>query len=269
MEKNQKITINTFTILLIISAIFFSAVAITAESNTKNNSTLFSQQEKDNWTIVIYLDGDNNFCKYATQELDEIREVKLQNDITIVVLFDEREEDNAHCYLFGEVTEEIHLNEIHRSWDDEVNMGDQRTLQNFVTYAMRNHPAKHYLLELWGHGYGLKGMCSDETSRDRLTLNEISAALAKASKENNDIIDILVLTGCYMGKTECMQKLKSTATHIIASPDEIPATGLPHTKTFNYLIENPTITQNEFCDKIIETYHNHYHFTERSLLSAW
>lgn len=268
MKINKKQIIDIIIITIIISTTLFTAISIAAESNTQNtNKISFLEDENDNWTVMIYLDGDNNFCKYAQQELDEIREVQLQNDITIVVLFDERGEDNAHCYLFGEETEEISLNRMHRSWKNEVNMGDQHTLQNFVTYVMRYYPAHHYLLELWGHGYGLKGMCSDETSCDRLSVQEMVSALKKVSEENNDIIDILVLSGCYMGETECIQKLKNTAHYIIASDDEIPASGLPHTKVFNYLIESSS--PDEFSNVIIEAYHNHYHFTDKSLLSVF
>ncbi len=263
MRINKKQAIDIIITTIIISTALFTAISVTGESNTKNNTTLFSQQEKDNWTIMIYLDGDNNFCKYAQQELDEIREVQLKGDITIVVLFDERGEDNAHCYLFRGVTEEIPLNRMHRSWKNEVNMGDQHTLQTFVTYVMGYYPAHHYVLELWGHGYGLKGMCSDETSYDRLSLVEIKSALTKAS----DTIDILILTACYMGEMECIDELRDAAEYIIASEDEIPASGLPHTKVFNYLTKNSS--PEEFSSEIIETYHNYYHFTDKSLLSVF
>jgi hypothetical protein len=266
MEINKKQIIDIIIATSIISTTLFSAIAIIAESNTQHmNKISFLRSEKESWTVIVYLDGDNSLCKYAQQELDEIKEVQLKDNITIVVLFDERGEDNTHCYLFGEETEEIPLSKLCTSWKYEINMGDQFTLENFVMYAMGNYPAHHYLVELWGHGYGQEGMCSDETSCDRLSMQEMVSALTKASEENDDIIDILVLTSCYMGEIECIQKLKGTANHIIASDEEVPASGLPHTKIFNSLIENPQSLPEEVNDNIIETYHKHYDFTSESL----
>lgn len=266
MEINKKQILDIIIATSIILTVLFSAIAIIAESNTQNmNEISFLRREKESWTVIVYLDGDNSLCKYAHQELDEIKEVQLKDNITIIVLFDERGENNTHCYLFGDNTEEIPLSKLCNSWKYEINMGDQFTLENFVMYAMKNYPAHHYLLELWGHGYGPEGMCSDETSCDRLNLNEITNALTKTAKNYDKAIDILLLTACYMGEKECIQNLKNTANHIIASDEEIPASGLPHTKTFNYLTENHHSLPDEVSNDIIKTYHKHYNFNSESL----
>jgi len=270
MGKKVKLLINIILISAIISAALFTAIAIPAESNTKYTNKISIPCKKESiWTIMIYLDGDNELSKYAVQKISEIREVNLKNDVNIVILLDERGENNTHCYIFGEKEENIQINKICNSWKNEVNMGDPLTLLNFVSYAMKNYPAQKYVLELWGHGYGQKGMCNDETSCDRLTLQEITFALTKAKDESNSAIDILVLTACYMGDAKCVQKLRNASKYIIASADEMPASGLPYTMIFNYLTEKPSISPKDFCSEIIEIYHNHYHLITKSLLSVW
>jgi len=272
MIRNRNTTANIIIPSIIILVILFSTIIITtAEGNTKKTSgELILNDKKNSWTIMIYLDGDNDLCKYAMQKMDEIKEINLKNGINVIVLLDEKGENNTHCYIFGENKEgEVQINNICNSWKNEVNMGNPSTLLSFVSYSMINYPAKNYLLEMWGHGYGQKGMCNDETSYDRLTIPEIASALTKAKEERNSEIDILVLTACYMGDTKCIQELGNTSKYIIGSTDEMPASGLPYTVIFDYLIEKPYVSPKNFCDEIVEAYNSHYHFSNKYMLSMW
>jgi len=272
MGKNGKITTGIIITSIIILAILFSTIEITtAEGNTKKTSEeVISYDEKNSWTIMIYLDGDNDLYKYATQKIDEVRDIDLKKGINIIVLLDENGENNTYCYTFGENGESvIQINSICSYWKNEVNMGDPSTLLSFVSYSMINYPAKNYLLEMWGHGYGQKGMCNDETSYDRLTIQEIASALTKVKEEVNDEIDVLVLTACYMGDAKCIQKLGNASEYIIASTDEMPASGLPYTMIFDYLVKNMSVTPKDFCGEIIEAYNSYYHFSNKYMLSMW
>lgn len=271
MEKNGKIMFSMIFTLTIILAIFFSTIVIKAEGNTKKTSEEFiSYDKKNSWTIMIYLDGDNDLSKYAIQKIDEIREINLKEGINVIVLLDEKGDNNTHSYKFGEnEKEEIQINNICSSWKNEVNMGDPSILLSFVSYCMGNYPAQNYLLEMWGHGYGQKGMCNDETSYDRLTIQEMTSALTKVKEEKDGEIDILALTACNMGDTKCIQELGNTSDYIIASKYEMPASGLPYKMIFDYLLENTSVPPRNFCGNIVETYNNYYHFSNKYTLSTW
>ncbi|MGC9308631.1 MAG: clostripain-related cysteine peptidase, partial [Thermoplasmatota archaeon] len=186
---------------------------------------------RTNWTIIVYLDGDNNLDSYAQKELNEMASAGINGSVSVVILQDGREDGDSHCYtIVNGSFSETSLGEICPTWDGEVNMGSGETLEMFTDYALTRYPAEHYMLELWNHGYGWRGICKDETNNDRLTLQEIRSSLAAVSTGHQEKIDVLVYTACKMGGIETAHGLEEYVDYFVASQESMSATGLPHTE---------------------------------------
>jgi len=122
------------------------------------------------WTVMVYLDGDNNLESFAVNDFLEMSQVGSTSAINIVVQLDrisghDSRYDNwteTHRFYVTQGMVPSRANAI-SNWGDgkggrEVNMGDPQTLVDFVTWSMSRYPARRYALILWDHGSGWKEM---------------------------------------------------------------------------------------------------------------
>ncbi|HPP66722.1 MAG TPA: clostripain-related cysteine peptidase [bacterium] len=144
--------------------ILFSAVITFA--------SFFQAQCSAKWTIMIYLDGDNNLERYAIDDFLDLssEDIGSTPEINILVQFDRI---NGYDTRFGDWTNTQRFyvtpgmqpdvpNAI-SDWGDgtggrEIDMGDWESLYDFVEWAKNNYPAEHYALILWDHGDGWRSM---------------------------------------------------------------------------------------------------------------
>jgi len=120
------------------------------------------------WTVMVYLDGDNNLEEYAINDFLEMAQIGSTSQVQVVVQLDrisgyDTRYDNwteANRFYVTQGMTPKRSNAI-ADWGDgkggrEVNMGSPDTLVDFVSWAMQNYPASHYALILWDHGNGWK-----------------------------------------------------------------------------------------------------------------
>ncbi|MCM8789319.1 MAG: clostripain-related cysteine peptidase, partial [Candidatus Omnitrophica bacterium] len=152
------------------------------------------------WTIMIYLDGDNDLEKYAINDFLEIASVGSTDQVNFIVQFDRISGydtrhgnwTNTQRFRITQNMEPTTANAI-SDWGDgfggrEVNSGDPETLAFFVLWAKQNYPADYYALVLWDHGDGWRSMSyvADNIERQLKTgrlSNEERTSLEKTLKE--------------------------------------------------------------------------------------
>jgi len=117
---------------------------------------------------MVYMNGDNNLEEDALIDFMEMARVGSTDEVNVVVQLDRIgkyvKTDERFPYwtdtLRFRVTKgmqparESALNEKL----NEANMGDGKTLADFVAWAKRIYPAKRYALILWDHGQGWRGV---------------------------------------------------------------------------------------------------------------
>ncbi len=112
---------------------------------TKTNTTR-------NWTIMVYLAGDNNLDSAGVVDLNEMKTVGSSDQIAVLAQFDRSGAKGAtvrYCLKKGTPLAKDAVQTL-----GETNMGDPKVLEDFVTWGVSNYPAQHYLLVLWNHGAG-------------------------------------------------------------------------------------------------------------------
>ncbi len=223
---------------------------------------------RTNWTIIVYLDGDNNLDTYAQKELNEIKAAEIDSSVSVIILQDGQENGDSRCYtIVNGSFSETSLAEISPGWDREVNMGSGETLEMFTDYAFRQYPAEHYMLELWNHGYGWRGICKDETNNDRLTLQEIRGSLAAACTGSHKKIDVLVYTACKMGGIEAAYGLDQYVGYVVTSQESMSAAGLPHRAVLE--AAGNISSGAAMVDCIVEEYAALYQDAQAYTISGW
>lgn len=155
-------------------------------------SVAFSQEKKE-WTMLVYLNGDNNLESAAYDDIHEMEKVGSNDFMNVVVQFDSYETaDGVKRFLIKKNPDASvgnkFLARIHRAAlpslyhligreqpsiqsaepakEDrlifsplveqlpELDMGDWKVFRDFVIWGMEKYPAQHYFVVLWNHGSG-------------------------------------------------------------------------------------------------------------------
>ncbi len=134
----------------------------------------------------------------------------------------------------------------------EVNMGDPKSLLDFMTWAAVAYPAKHYLLLINSHGSGTlswrgpgstadsqpgrvvlpvnRYVAYDDTDDDCLTVFELATVLEQfALQERRPKLDILALDACLAASIEALHQLKDGVDLLVASEATVPGHGFRYT----------------------------------------
>ena len=203
---------------------------------------------------MVYLNGDGNVAAYAKNELNEI--LSSEGKVEIFVLFDGDGDGDTTLYCIVNGTWET----IEDAFDSpELDMGDARTLQDFVGYVFERSSSDHYLLEIWGHGNGWMGVCFDRTNRDMLTLAEIREAMKRK-------IDVIMFSACYMGGIEVAYEMEGIANYMVACEGALPAPSVPHKCIFDEIQDG--MQPEKICSMIIEKYGENAGYLSTSF-AAW
>ena len=238
---------------------------------------IFNVQAETNWTIMIYLDADNNlepdgiddFLEIATQGSDEHINYVVQMDR--IDDYSDKYGDWTDCKRFRIEKDMTPTAQSALSSLGEVNMGDPNTLQDFIQWAMTSYPAQKYALVLWDHGDGwqrkrtrrpaIKSICWDDTSGDD---DSISMLDLKNILQALPIKPVLVgFDACLMGMLENAYMLKQAGISVmVGSEQNEPAAGWPYDKISKGLASNPGWQATELGKWIVEQYYLSYDMDE-------
>ncbi|MEM0007549.1 MAG: clostripain-related cysteine peptidase [Candidatus Bathyarchaeia archaeon] len=211
-----------------------------------------AKPSKASWTFMVYLDADNNLDPYGPLNVQQMSAGLMPGaNVNVIVLMD-RLDQPAYLYKVTHNSVEVILSL------GEVDMGSPKTLAWFVKYVLKKYSAEHYLLDLWDHGGGYRGVCWDESSGNHLSPHDIETALTEAEQNYKVKIDIVGFDACLMGMVEVCYELKDVANIVIGSEMLIPGYGWPYESLMQYLSANPNVDPYTFSKEIVEQYVSYY-----------
>lgn len=236
------------------------------------------------WTVMIYLDADNNLESAGINDINEMEMVGSSSDVNIVVQVDRipysvlaannegylddtsnGDWTNTRRYYITQDSDPYQISSDLKSDLGELNMGDPQTLIDFASWAVANYPAKKYLLVIWNHGGGFrstsltKDIAWDDTSGgDRITMPELEYALSAISTQAGKNIDIVGMDACFMAMTEVAYQIKDYADILVASEETEPFNGWPYDTILSQLVVNPTMSSEQLARTIVDKYIDFY-----------
>ena len=246
------------------------------------------------WTVMVYLDADNNLESAGIDDINEMEMVGSSIDVNIVIQVDriphsvlaannEGSADdtsngdwtNTRRYYITQDFDPYTINSDLKSDLGELNMGDSQTLIDFASWAVTEYPAKKYLLVIWNHGggfrspaYTTKDIAWDDTSGDKITIPELEYALSAISVQMGKKIDIVGMDACLMAMTEVAYQIKDCADFLVASEESEPNDGWPYDTILNQLVFSPTMTPNQLATNIVDSYIFSYTVSDDVTLSS-
>jgi hypothetical protein len=222
------------------------------------------------WTVMVYLNGDNNLEQAALDDFLEMSGVGSTNNVNIVVLLD-RIPNDPFWNIVGYSTDYgnwtgtqaglINLGDLPFSnWGNdwgEMNLGDPDSLVDFVNAATYTFPANNYALVVWDHGNGWGGSSFDDSSGgDGLTQQEINDALSSIPVE----IGLFAYDACLMGMLECAYEVGDHASIFVASEAIVPGNGFPYDDILAALVSQPNMSPADLGSQIVSDYGTHYDY---------
>ncbi len=222
-------------------------------------------QSKKKWTVLVYMDGDNNLSRYSSKDIREMMATGSDDAMNIVVLWDNDPDQDAqgaaqrHGYYYVERGGVTLVKDT-----GEVNMGAPETAKDFIAYAVKNFPAKHYLWVWWNHGGAvdraalMKGVCWDDTdSGDHLTEAEQKDIMKYFKKKAGKKIDIVGFDACLMAMAEIAYQYKDVASYLVASEQSEPGDGWDYS-FLSTIRSNPSLSARSVAKQVLAYYKKYY-----------
>ena len=251
----------------------------------------------DEWTFMVYLDGDNNLDGNASTDLNEMKKglssAGTSKKVNVIVLHDG---DGASDTKLYKVTESglTTLNSGTAIFSgSEADMSSADTLKKFGVWAVKNYPAKKYALIMWDHGGGwrdgegentadsrhcgcsfslmgavpadasaYKGFSQDDNSADSskmITLADgaYGGALSAIKTQAGQKLSIIGFDACLMGMYEVGAASAAYGDYLVASAESEPGSGWDYKAILKALATTPTMNALTLSKEIVDSYNSH------------
>ena len=233
----------------------------------------FAQKQ---WSIFIFLNGDNDLWEAALNDFNELEVIGSNDYVNVVVQIDlpgrffgsPPFSDTRRYYIEkdadGSNPDFVSTKVWPESGTQELDMGDASTLSDFVLWGIENYPAEHYFLVLWDHGDGWKGaeggkknpiksLSIDATSGSEISVarGDLHRALTTITSFLGRKIDIIGMDACLLGMWEVDLILSNFADFVVHSEETESGEGYDYTAFLRTVEENPLVTPDEFCSQVV------------------
>lgn len=234
-------------------------------------STKAEAQIPAEWTILVYLDADNDLESAGIHNFNQMEIVGSTERVHVIVQMDRRYGDDQYNenwtdtrrYLITRDTDPRRMHSVRL--DDaplnELDMASPQTLRNFVQWGMSEFPADHYMLVIWDHGSGwqirsmnlaprYKYVVADDTSSTLLNVTNIPSALVGLN------LDVIAFDACYMQQLEVAYELRNCANYLVGSTATEPSPGYNYDRLLRHIGANTQPDQ--LCRIIVQQYAEEY-----------
>ena len=210
------------------------------KSDITSQDGQFFPKDIADYTILIYMIGsDLEDTSYeATKDIKEMLSANISPNINIVLQTggSTGNIDKTRLIDFS-INQRHHIsNHTIKTFKNldlgNLNMGESKTLSDFMKWGISQFPAKKYGIILWDHGGSLRGFGKDINYDDKLNLTELYSSFYSTLKDTNSMkFEFIGFDSCLMASLEVATKLQYFSDYMIASEEIEPDWGWDY-KTF-------------------------------------
>jgi hypothetical protein len=217
------------------------------------------------WTVMVYLDGDNNLEEYGINDFLEMASVGSTNDVNILVQFDRidgydtRYDDWTDARRFI-VQKDMLPNSSNALVNlGEVDMSDPLVLFDFMNWSATNYEAKKYFLIIWDHGAGWEGIVNDVTNApgSLMSTPELALALEMFHNSTGRKVDVVAFDACRM-MLEMIYEVRDYADFVVGSEKDVPDRGFPYDTFLESIVALPKMTAYKASKNLVDAYVDFY-----------
>ncbi|TCW39428.1 cysteine peptidase C11 family protein [Laceyella sacchari] len=213
---------------------------------------------KDDYTLMVYMVGSDleSGSGFASKDLQEMMKVGSTQKTNVIVETGGsnqwRQKGISNKYNQRWLVNKGKLQLLKKL--ENRDMGKSSTLSDFITWTVKNYPAKKYAIVFWNHGSGaVQGYGADELHNyNALRLNELRQAFETARKKTNVQFDLIGFDACLMASLEIGQLLQPYGKYLVASEELEPGHGWNYTPIANAIAKNGAITGDRLGKVILD-----------------
>ena len=220
------------------------------------------------WTVMVYLDADNDLERPMMRNLEEMTKVGSSAAVNVIVLA-ARSPRGDGLYTNDPVAnlpnwsgakllrvEPGRLREL-ADWGT-TDMGEPKVLARFLKTVTTDYPAERYALVFGDHGMAWAGVAVSESSdSDSLAVDEITNAFRDITKSAGRL-ELIGFDACVMGSLEVARTLAPYARYLVASEEIEPADGWDYAPLLGALTRTPSMDGAALGRVIVDTYHDYF-----------
>jgi hypothetical protein len=213
------------------------------------------------WTIMVFVNGDNNLEEAALDDMNEMESVGSTERVHIVTQIDRSAsytsadgdwEGARRFRVEADADLQTVTSPVLADLGD-TDSGDGQTVIDFVAWAASTYPAERYALVLWDHGWGWyavpggvprdpkKGISQDDGSHSDISIanGEFEEALAGVTQAIGQPLSLLGMDACVMQSWEIAHVSRPYADAYVASQDYVDFAGWPYDAVLADLVADP------------------------------
>lgn len=205
------------------------------------------------WTVLVYMCGGDSESKegLASECIKEMMEVSYSENVNVVV----ETGGSMQWHIDGIYPDYLQRFEMQKDGmclvDQKMadNMGSYKTLEDFLSWGVKNYPAEHYMTVIWDHGgSSLSGLCYDELyGDDCLNLEELYYGISLSGTK----FDIIGLDAGLSANLETASALSPYGDYMVASA-EYATECWDYTAAIQCLIDYPNGVTADICRVICD-----------------
>ncbi len=229
------------------------------------------------WTVLVYLDADNNLEQAALLDMNEMEAAGSSASVNVLVQidrafgesYDEGDWTDTRRYrILGDADTAVITAEPLLTLGEQ-NMGDPATLADFIRWGIQSYPANRYALILWDHGAGWKGIAFDNDAaglagNDHLSLADLDGALA-AGLQGSGVskLDVVGFDACLMGQIDVFNMLRPYAHYAVGSEELTPGPGWDYESLLRTLYARPQWDGRDLATQMVNSFIAYYTTVEK------
>jgi hypothetical protein len=249
----------------ILSALLMGFVLLTA-------GTAFANAPAKTWTFLVYINGNNNLDSFGKANIIDMEKVGSNDQVNVVVEWASMSRHKTVRMLIkknttgkGSVTSPV-VQDL-----GKVDMGDYRTLEDFIQWGVKNYPAEHYFVTVWNHGSGwhkLKKSAMahfskpdiswDDNTDNSIKTEELGLVMADAAKIIGHKVDIYASDACLMAMGEVAAEMSDSVHYFAGSEETEPGSGWPYAKLLSHWEATPNASPADVAKILTEEYLKSY-----------
>lgn len=208
------------------------------------------QPEVKDWTVLMYIAGDNDLEPYAAKMMQQIEDkCGTTANVNVVAQLGRMDQESLKKLYEGQERKYEPTNidgdwsgmrrylvtQQERGKEDETKilskcigkpndkkMSNATALADFLVYGMKNYPSKHVMVVLADHGGGWLGAFTSDASASGHSImkpDEIASAFKIAETATGKKPEVVDMVACLMATSEVAYQMKDRAKYLLASEE--------------------------------------------------
>ncbi|MCB8949343.1 MAG: hypothetical protein H6653_15135 [Ardenticatenaceae bacterium] len=226
----------------------------------------------DDWTILVYMDADNNLELPGLLDLNEMEAAGSSEQVNVIVQIDRALgetasdgdwSDTRRYRILGDDDRNLLNSEPLQSLGEQ-NMGDPNVLAEFISWGIQSFPANRYALILWDHGAGWSGIAYDGDAPtfdngDHISLPDLQGALEQGLAEAGvPTLDVIGFDACLMGQLDVFQAVRPFTRYAVGSEELTPGQGWDYEALLRTLYANSDVDGHSLATSMVNEFLNFY-----------